>query len=521
MQRIQTLLVKGLCNPACYDHPVDQVELVETHISWVFLAGEFAYKLKKSVNFGFLDFSTLVKRHHYCLEELRLNRRFAPELYLGVVNIGGSPEKPVIGSTPAIDYLVKMKRFSRQNELDSLLQQNHLTPPMIEQFADYLALIHQQAPRIDSHKYFGSLESIKAPSQENFDHIRSLLPDSGHQHQLTELERWSQSRFDNLCNLMVQRKEQGFIRECHGDVHLANMVWLNGQPLLFDCIEFNDNFRCIDVINDCAFLLMDLDDRGAESLSCRFLNRYLRQTGDYQALPLLNYYKSYRALVRTKVICLRLSQPGLSDAERKVDKDRLQSYLDLASRYSESRKVSLIISHGFSGSGKSTFIDQLVPLCGAVSILSDVERKRIHGLELTADSYSAVDSGIYTDQVSQQTYNRLLELSETILISGFPVIVDATFLKQQQREQMRQLSRNLKIPFVILDFHLEEKELFRRINFRRTQSGQVSEATAAVLGKQLELAQPLTKSEEELTIKVYHDSSVEIVTALINKSRTV
>ncbi|MFK5925764.1 MAG: AAA family ATPase [Desulfuromusa sp.] len=521
MQKIQTLLVKGLRNPACYDHPVDQVELVETHISWVFLAGKFAYKLKKPVNFGFLDFSTLAKRRHYCREELRLNRRFAPQLYLDVVSIGGSPEKPIIGSTPAIDYLVKMKRFSRQNELDLLLQKNQLTPQIIERFADYLADLHQQAPFIDLDKSFGSLESIRAPAQENFDQIRPLLPDSAHQNQLTELESWSQSRFGKLHNLMLQRKEQGFIRECHGDVHLANMLWLNEQPVLFDCIEFNDNFRCIDVINDCAFLLMDLDDRGAESLSWQFLNRYLQQTGDYQALPLLNYYKSYRALVRAKVICLRLNQSGLSDTEAELDNVRLQSYLDLARNYSQPQKTPLIISHGFSGSGKSTFINQLAPLRGAVSILSDVERKRVHGLESTEGSYSAIDSGIYTEQGSQKTYNKLLELSETILTSGFPVIVDATFLKQQQREQMQQLAIHLKNPFVILDFHLEEKELFRRINLRSSQSGQVSEATAAVLGKQLKRAQPLTKSEEELTIKVQPDSSAETIAALINRSEVV
>ena len=521
MQNFHTLLVKRLHNPACYDHPVNQVHLVETHISWVFLAGNFVYKLKKPVNFGFLDFSTLSKRHHYCLEELRLNQRFASELYLDVVSIGGSPEKPVVGGTPAIDYLVKMKRFSRQNELDLLLQQNQLTPYMIEQFAEYLADLHQQAPRINSNQSFGSLESVQSPVQENFDQIRPLLPDPVHQQQLTELESWSQSSFDKLRNLMLQRKGEGFIRECHGDVHLANMLWLNEQPVLFDCIEFNDNFRCIDVINDCAFLLMDLDDRGAESLSWQFLNRYLHQTGDYQALPLLNYYKSYRALVRAKVICLRLNQPGLSDIERKLDNGLLQSYLDLAGSYSQSKKAPLIISHGFSGSGKSTFINQLVPLYGAVSILSDIERKRIHGLEATAQSNSEVDAGMYTEQASQQVYNRILSLSETLLKSGFPVIVDATFLRLQQRRQMQQLASRLESPFIILDFPLKKEELLRRVASRSRQSGQVSEATSEVLNKQWEQEPPLTTLENQACIKVHPDSSPEFIVDLINMSDTV
>ncbi len=521
MQKPHTVLVEALHNPACYNHPVEQVKLVETHISWVFLAGNFAYKLKKPVNFGFLDFSTLRKRHHYCQEELRLNQRFAPQLYLDVVSIGGSPEKPLIGSSPAIDYLVKMKRFSQQDELDQLLQQNRLSPFMIEEFADYLANLHQQAPVVKRRSYFGSLESIKAPTQENFAQIRPLLPDSAHQQQLTELESWSQSRFEKLRNLIVQRKKQGFIRECHGDVHLANMIWLNEQPVLFDCIEFNDNFRCIDVINDSAFLLMDLDDRGAESLSWYFLNRYLQQTGDYQALPLLNYYKSYRALVRTKVICLRLNQPGLSDSERKLDNGLLQSYLNLASNYMQPRKTPLIISHGFSASGKSTFINQLAPLCGAISILSDIERKRIHGFEATSKSQSKIDAGLYTEQATQQTYNKLLELAETILESGFPVIIDATFLRQQHREQMQQLATHLNIPFIILDFPLSKKELFRRVELRSKQTGQVSEATSEVLKNQLEQAQPLTASEEQSVIKVHPDSSPETIATLINSRSSV
>jgi len=516
MQKTHTTLVEGLRNPSCYNHPVNDVKLVETHISWIFLTGEFAYKLKKPVNFGFLDFSTLSKRHHYCREELRLNRRFAPQLYLDVVSIGGSPEKPVIGGTPAIDFLVKMKRFSRQNELDQLLRQNHLTAEMIEQFAEYLATIHQQAPPVSIHCNFGSPKSISSPAQENFDLLRSLLPNSTHQQQLTELEDWCQSRFVHLLKLITRRKEQGYIRECHGDVHLANMLWFNEKPLLFDCIEFNDSFRCIDVINDAAFLLMDLEDRDAKTLSWQFLNHYLHQTGDYSALPLLNYYKSYRALVRAKVICLRFNQPGLNSTEREHNNSLLQSYLDLASTYSQPRKTPLIICHGFSASGKSTFCHQLAAWYGAVSILSDIERKRLHGLEARSKSDSGIKAGIYTEQASQKTYTRLLELSAAIIKAGFPVIVDATFIKQQQRTTMRQLAEQLKIPFVILDFPVSRKELFRRVERRSHQTGSVSEATAIVLEQQLKIAQPLTTSEEQVTIKVQPGSSPEAIAALIS-----
>ncbi|MEE4253581.1 MAG: AAA family ATPase [Desulfuromusa sp.] len=516
MQKSQTTLIEKLHNPSSYNHPVDEVKLVETHISWVFLAGKFAYKLKKPVNFGFLDFSTLSKRHHYCQEELRLNRRFAPQIYLDVVTIGGSPENFVIGGTPAVDYLVKMKRFSRHNELDQLLQQNQLTVDMIKQFAEYLATIHQQAPPVAIHSNFGSLELIRNPAQENFDQLRSFLSNPVRQQQLTELESWSQSRLKDLLTLITSRKEQGYIRECHGDVHLANMVWFEEKPLLFDCIEFNDNFRCIDTINDTAFLLMDLEDRGAKSLSWQFLNHYLQQTGDYPALPLLGYYKSYRALVRAKVICLRFNQPGLSSTERELNHSLLQSYLDLASFYSQPRKTPLIICHGFSGSGKSTFCQKLAAAYGAVHILSDIERKRLHGLEARSKSHSEIDAGIYTEQVTQKTYIRLLKLAENTIKAGFPVIVDATFLKQQQRTAMRQLADQLDVPFIILDFPLSKKELFHRVELRSQQTGNVSEATAIVLEQQLKTAQTLTTSEEQVAIKVQPGSSPEALAALIS-----
>ncbi len=514
MQKSAATLVEALQNPACYNHQVDRIKLVETHISWVFLTGKFAYKLKKPVNFGFLDFSTLSKRQHFCQEELRLNRRFAPQLYLDVVSIGGSAEKPLLGGLPAIDYLVKMKRFSRQNELDLLLQQGQLSAEQIEQFADYIAELHENAPLVDLRSDFGSLAAVKTPVAENFKQIRPLLPEPLQHELLIHLESWSLRSFEQLRGLIKKRKEQYFIRECHGDVHLSNMVWINQHPVLFDCIEFNNNFRCIDLVNDYAFLLMDLDDRKAETLGWYFLNRYLQRTGDYQGLRLLNFYKSYRALVRAKVTCLRLNQNGLSATEREFDRELLQSYLDLASNYSRPRKTPLIISHGHSGSGKTTFIRQLAPLCGAVSIHSDIERKRLHGLAPTDSSNSAVDTGLYTAQATLKTYKHLQELAETILKSGFPVIVDATFLEQQQRELMQQMAIDLEVPFVILDFPLPEEELIHRVEQRSRQTMQTSEATLDVLRKQLEQSQPLTATEKRSTLEVAPESSPKEIAAL-------
>lgn len=517
MTNRQSILVKALHNPDCYDHPADRVKLVETHISWVLLAGNFAYKLKKPVNFGFLDFSTLAKRRHYCNEEIRLNQRFAPHLYLEVIGIGGTPEAPILSGTPAFEYAVKMKRFPRSGELDVMLEQQRLKAEQIRAFADYIAAIHQQLPRSEPNQSFGSAAAISAPVLENFHHLQALKTYSRSAAQLNELESWSRSRLKTLSPRMEQRKAQGAIRECHGDMHLANMVWQDQQPLLFDCIEFNENLRWIDVISDIAFLLMDLDDRGASPLGWLFLNRYLRQSGDYQGLPLLNFYKTYRALVRAKVTCLRLSQPGLSSRERTVDSELAQSYLDLATSYTVPQQPPLIISHGFSGSGKSTFIEQLAPLCGAISLHSDIERKRLHGLQATETSHSALDSGIYTEQASRQTYHHLQTQAETILLSDLPVIVDATFLKQEQRRQMQQLASKLQRPLLILDFPLSKEDLIRRVEQRSSQRRQVSEADVAVLNTQWQQAEPLTAEETQRYISVHPHSTPEQIAALIKQ----
>lgn len=514
-QRVQ--LVEALHNPSCYPHQVDRVRLIETHISWVFLAGSYAYKLKKPVNFGFLDFSTLNKRQHFCEEELRLNRRFAPQLYLDVVSIGGSPDSPQLGELPAIDFMVRMKRFSRHNELDQLLQQNRLTPEIIEQFADYLADLHQQAPSVDPHSAFGSPATTQAPIVENFRQLRPLLPDSKHQQQLDSLEQWAETRSRELTPLLQQRKIDGLIRECHGDVHLANMVWHNDQPLLFDCIEFNDNFRCIDPVNDYAFLLMDLDDRGAELLSGYFLNRYLRQSGDYRGLPLLDYYRCYRAMVRAKVFALRLQQSGLSEAEREKDLALTESYLRLAETYLQPGPAGLFITHGFSGSGKSTFVRQLAPRLGAISLDSDIERKRLFGLTATAATQSPPAGGIYSSTASQKTYQQLQELARALLQTGFPVIVDACFLKQEQRKRLQAVADRQQVPFSILEFCLPEAELFRRVGQRSRQAEQVSEADTAVLRQQLLHAEPLTTAERAHCLEIGSDRSPAAVAAEIEK----
>ncbi len=506
-------VVQTMREPLFYDHPVTEVELIETHISWVFLAGDFAYKVKKPLNFGFLDFSTLAKRHHYCQEELRLNQRFSEQVYLTLTEIGGSLDAPAINKKPALEYAVKMRRFPQNRQLDRMLAAHQLHDRHIIAFATRIAELHQLASPAEAGTSYGSPGAVITPVLENFKQIRTFMKGSNVEVQLAKLEQWTRNSYEALKPVLQQRKADGFIRECHGDVHLANMAWVDDQPLLFDCIEFNENLRWIDVVNDIAFLVMDLDDREQTTLGWSFLNRYLQETGDYQGITLLNFYKTYRAMVRAKVICLRLAQGHLNEMQRSREETLFKSYLDLAEQYALSHATPLIITHGLSGSGKTTFSSQLARVHGGIHLRSDVERKRLHGLAATADSESPIGDGIYSAKAFTGTYLRLRDLADVVLRAVSPAIIDATFIRKHQRELFSRLAEELQVPLVILDFPLTEEGLRRRIEQRaRGARDDASEATVEVLEDQLKHEEPLTTIEQQLAIRVSPDTTAEAVT---------
>jgi len=503
-------IVRAMCEPGFYDHPVAEVALIETHISWVFLAGDFAYKVKKPLDFGFLDFSTLAKRHHYCREELRLNRRFSTNIYLALIHIGGSPDAPIINGDPALEYAVKMRRFPQGCQLDRMLAAGQLQTRHLVVFADMIATQHQRAATADADSPYGRPAAVIDPALENFSQLSVLVKGTDHEPQLAKLEQWTGETCDVLRPVFRQRKVDGFIRECHGDLHLANMAWLDGQPLLFDCIEFNENLRWIDVVNEIAFLAMDLDDREQTELGWIFLNRYLHETGDYRGVSLLNFYKTYRAMVRAKVTGLRLAQDDLDATQRQHTEHLFRSYLDLAEKYTLSDAASLIITHGLSGSGKSTFAAQLAGLTGCIHLRSDLERKRLHGLAATAKSESPVAGGIYSASAFAETYTRLRDLASVVLRSGHRVIVDATFIRHCQRHLFSRLAEELSVPLVILDFPLAAEELRRRIEQRAASAiDDASEAGVEVLEYQIEQQEPLTAVEQQHVITIHPDSTAE------------
>lgn len=499
-------LISSLHHPGCYPHPAADVQLLETHISWVLLAGEFAYKIKKPVNLGFLDFSTLEQRQHYCHEELRLNRRFAAQLYLDCVPITGDARSPKVdGDGPAIEYAVRMCRFPQQALASQLLAAGQLLPQHIEAFAALLAEAHRTAARTAADSPWGAPAAVLDAAQQNIDVLASQFIDPADAAAITALRTWILHEHDVLRNFMAQRQAAGAVRECHGDLHLGNIVLIDNRLLPFDCIEFNPALRWNDVLSEAAFLVMDLHDRGSPRLAWLFLNSYLEDTQDYEGLALLPFHLVYRAMVRAKVHGLRATQPGLDPGKRASLLQASRTYLALAGKFAHRPHPALIITHGLSGSGKSRIAGELMQQCGAIRIRSDVERKRQHGLAPQDRSAGTVGGGIYSNQATAALYRHLAGLAQTIISAGCTAIIDAAFLQHWQRDLLRDVARAAGIPFLIMAVKAPEAVIRAQIRQREAAGNDPSDAGMAVLEHQLKTIEPLTAAERATAVELSVD----------------
>lgn len=505
-----TFDIASILKPEVFDHPVKKIELIETHISWVVLTGDFVYKIKKPVDFGFLDFSTLEKRHEFCKQEIHLNRRLAPAIYLDVVAITGPQNKPRISAEgglsreEVIEYAVRMVQFPQSAQMDNMLAAGELRAEDMDAVANMVANFHQAVEIADESMEFGNSNVVFQPVEENFTQINDHLDTLPYQQTLIALRHWSEAEFVKLEAVFRQRKSDGFVRECHGDMHLRNLVWLESGPAAFDCIEFNPHLRWIDVMSEVAFLVMDLQDRQQRQLASRFLNSYLEVTGDYAGLSVLPFYLCYRALVRAKVNALRLEQVNITETEIKQSLAEFESYLELATAYTQPCMPRLIIMRGLSASGKSTVSQQLLEALGAIRIRSDVERKRLFGVDSISRAHGdntsdKINKGIYSKQASLHTYKKLAELAATIIKAGFSVIVDAAFLDYEQRRPFQQLASSLAVSFGIIEVTAAAEVLRQRIIKRKHD---VSDADLSVLEHQLANWQPLHKEEMKTAISV-------------------
>jgi uncharacterized protein len=491
----QARLFAALQNPACFGGGVQRVTALETHISYVLLTGAYAYKIKKAVNFGFLDFTTLAARRFFCEEEVRLNRRLAPDLYLDVVPITGSIDAPRLGGAGhALEYAVRMREFSQDALASRLLARGELPPEDIDALAAAVARFHGAVEVAAPGGGFGAPEGVYRTAQDNFRTLRPLLTDASERAEIDALAAWTEREASARRGALLRRVEEGFVRECHGDLHLGNIARIDGRLTIFDCIEFSPGFRWIDVMSEVAFTVMDLEYRDRRDLARRFLNAYLEHTGDYGGLSVLRFYLVYRALVRAKVARLRAGQ--LASGEQRAALDDYQSHVRLARGYAEAHRPAIVITHGLSGSGKTTLSQALLEMFGAVRVRSDVERKRLHGMDARQRDRHGIEDGLYAGAATEATYQRLAELSRTIVAAGFVAIADAAFLKRSQRELFRALASELGVPFVIVDFAASEATLRERIARRAAAGTDASDADLAVLEHQLRIQDPLAPGEQ-------------------------
>ena len=501
MARMDSFRIDDLMVATAYPHQVAHLDLKETHVSWVVLTGPFAYKIKKPVRYTFIDASTLERRHFLCNEELRLNRRFAPDLYLDVVPIvRENGQLKVGGDGEPLEFAVRMREFDPSQELAAQLERSSVAAHDLNAFAGQMADSHLRAAVAAPDGPFGTFEGIRAAMLANLALLRTHLEGALENALLKRLTTWTHDSLARMEPLINSRRQSGMVRECHGDLHARNIVRWRQQWLPFDCLEFDPELRWIDVISDVAFLYMDLVSRNRDDLAHEFLSRYLEETGDYEGLRLLPLYAAYLALVRAKVDALGAETAGPEESE--ALKVRLTERLATAARFITAGPTALVIMHGVTASGKSWLSERLVGAMPALRIRSDLERKRLAGVAPLAKRVHGVCEGAYSRAATQRTYQRLLACAESALEGGCSVVIDATFLEPEHRAMSLALALRRHCVFLIVSCVSDAATLAARLAIRARNDLDPSEATEAVLAQQLRTRQPLAQAELQHAIQV-------------------
>ncbi len=504
-------LIRQMLQPGFYPHPVQEpIRLLQTHISYILLTGDYAYKVKKPVNFGFLDFTTLEKRQHFCQEELRLNQRLSPELYLAVLPIVEQADcyhletsDPSLGTIA--DYTVQMQQFPQEALLSQLFQQDKLAPAMLQELGILVAQFHTQAEIQTDLQSYGSLPSIQEVAANNYAISAEFIasePVAGPETpqtrtQYTQTQNFTDQFFEEHADWFVQRQAEGKIREGHGDLHLNNICFYPDKIRIFDCIEFNEAFRTIDVMYDVAFLVMDLEFQGRVDLANLFLNTYLEHTGDYWGAALLPLYLSMRAYIRGNVNSLALKDPAIPDADKTKSAQLAQAYYHLAWDYTQRSQGQLLLMSGLSGSGKTSIARLLAQRFNALHLRSDAVRKHLSSTPLyqRGDTNGTFGSGIYTPEMTAKTYDYLLELGLFLAQQGWTVILDAKYDRQDLRQTALAAATAAQLPIRFVQCTASIEVLRDRLKAR---TGDIADATADMLEAQIKTAEPFTPIEEAM-----------------------
>jgi len=487
-------LVSALSDPQVYPEHTQGVTFIQTQMSCVFLTDEHAYKIKKPVNLGYLDYTTLNRRLHFCEQEIILNQRLCPGVYLEVVAITFDGKTYALGGTgKAIDYAVKMKRLPDERLLNHMLRQNAVTLEMMDALARKLAQFHEEAQSSDKIASFGNSACITQNTEENFSQTEMYI---GRVLSKTHFERirdYTRDFIRKQTPLIQKRVSEQRIRDCHGDLHAQHICFWH-DICVFDCIEFNERFRYCDVASEVAFLAMDLEHSGKADISRHFIKRYIAYSGDADIPAMLNFYKCYRAYVRGKVACFTLDDPLVNGTAKQNSIETAQSYFDIALSYSRSRPM-LIVMLGMTGSGKTTMAAALAGHCGAVHLSSDVTRKHLAGISPTEHRYDELDTGLYSPGFNRRTYDAIIAQSAEILEEGTSVVLDAAFLKHAERKRARAMAQQKGADMLLVECRLSEQLTKERLE-QRTSQETASDGRWEVYLKQLEWMEPVESAAQ-------------------------
>jgi len=514
--------LRGLMHPQAYPHPVDRIELIETPLSWVLLAGPWVYKLKRPVRYPFVDQRCPTDRKRLCHEELRLNRRFAPALYVAVCTVVMAQGSACIDAPgEPLEYAVRMHRFDRTEQLDQLVLQGRVGEGEIEQLGAWLAQCHRTLPGGAHGRDAGSPAAVSATVARNAAECLNAATGLGSGPRIAQLATLIALESAHRAAALAWRRANQRIRECHADLHLSNVVRLDGRLQPFDCLEFDPALRWIDTALDVAFLYADLLGYRARGLANRLLNAYLSASGDYHALRLLPLYVADRALVRAKVLALQTADPGrLTTGALELLKRRHERYLTVAEQALQRRQPRCLMMAGLPGSGKSWLAERLAEPLEAVVVRSDVERKRLAGLAARDASHSAPGGGWYAGAHSDQVYERLSGCAADALDGGRDVIVDATFDRRPYRTLLAATCRSQGAALSVVHCQAPEPALRERILARQAAAQDPSEADPAVLSLKMRAWQPLSE-EEGLSVVAADTRDANVLAGVLERLRPI
>lgn len=495
-----TDLIEQLSRPEAFPHPVDTVQVVQTHISVVFLTGDFVYKIKKPVRMDFLDFSTLDKRHHFCQNEVELNRRLASQVYLGVIPITLGPAGPVFGGEgPTMEWAVRMRQLPEGNTLLARLDAGTLMPDQMETLGRRLARFHANARSGADIALHARADVVLRNALENFQQSRAAIGQTVHPEVFHRLESLTRSLGESLRPLLERRVAGGKIRDTHGDLRLDHVYLFPDQPppddiTIIDCVEFNDAFRYADPVADFAFLVMDLRHHGRPDLADRMVAAYFQEVNDPEGQELLDFYVAYRAAVRAKVDGFQLAEPEISQRHRDRARAKARAHwlFALATLEEPARRPCLVFLGGLPGTGKSVLARGLENTAGFQVIRTDVVRKELAACEPPVpEGLAGMDGGLYRPEFKRQVYAECRRRAEEALFQGGRVLVDGNFPTVEERQAMLQLARTSGVPVCFLQCQVSPEIALERI---RQRQGDASDADAAVYHLQAEKWQAADES---------------------------